>query len=39
MYLAFPTWVKSLTKFNSKIQNIKRVLDLNCKNKKKDWTI
>ena len=39
MYFAFPTWAKSLTKFNSKIQDIKRVLNLNCKYKKKDWTI
>ena len=26
-----PTWTKSLTKFNPKIQDFKRVLDLNCK--------
>ena len=26
-----PTWAKSLTKFNSKMQDFKRVLDLNCK--------
>ena len=31
MYLAFPPWAQSLTKFNPKIQDIKRVLDLNCK--------
>ena len=31
MYLTFPTWTKSLAKFNPKMQNIKRVLDLNCK--------
>ena len=31
MYLAFPTWAKSLAKFNPKIQDIKHVLDLNCK--------
>ena len=31
MYLTFPTWTKSLTKFNPKIQDFKRVLDLNCK--------
>ena len=32
-----PTWAKSLTKFNPQIQDFKRVLDLNCK-QKKDWT-
>ena len=26
-----PTWAKSLTKFNLKMQDFKRVLDLNCK--------
>ena len=26
-----PTWAKSLTRFNPKMQNFKRVLDLNCK--------
>ena len=31
MYLTFPTWAKPLTKFNPKIQDIKSVLDLNCK--------
>ena len=31
MYLASPTWAKSLTKFNPKMQDFKRVLDLNCK--------
>ena len=31
MYLAFPTWAKSLTKFNPKMQNFKRALGLNCK--------
>ena len=31
MYFTFPTWTKSLTKFNSKMQDFKRVLDLNCK--------
>ena len=25
-----PTWAKSHTKFNSKMQDFKRVLDLNC---------
>ena len=25
-----PTWAKSLTKFNLKMQDFKRVLDLNC---------
>ena len=29
-----PTWVKSLTKFNPKIKDFKRVLDLHCKQKK-----
>ena len=29
-----PTWTKSLTKFNPKMQDFKRVLDLNCKEKK-----
>ena len=29
-----PTWTKSLTKFNPKMQDFKRVLDLNCKQKK-----
>ena len=28
-----PTWAKSLTKFNLKMQDFKRVLDLNCKKK------
>ena len=28
-----PTWAKSLTKFNSKMQDFKRILDLNCKQK------
>ena len=28
-----PTWAKSLTKFNSKMQDFKRVLDLNCMQK------
>ena len=32
-----PTWTKSLTQFNPKMQDFKRVLDLNCK-QKKDWT-
>ena len=31
------TWAKSLTKFNSQMQDFKQVLDLNCK-QKKDWT-
>ena len=26
-----PTWAKPLTKFNRKLQDFKRVLDLNCK--------
>ena len=26
-----PTWAKSLTKFNLKMQDFKRVLDINCK--------
>ena len=29
-----PTWAKSFTKFNPKMQDFKRVLDLNCKQKK-----
>ena len=29
-----PTWTKSLTKFNPKMQDFKPVLDLNCKQKK-----
>ena len=32
--LLAPTWVKSLTKFNPKMQDFKRVLDLNSKQKK-----
>ena len=28
-----PTWAKSLTKFNPKMQDFKRGLDLNCKQK------
>ena len=28
-----PTWAKSLTIFNPKMQDFKRVLDLNCKQK------
>ena len=28
-----PTWAKSLTKFNPKMQDFKRVLGLNCKEK------
>ena len=28
------TWAKSLTKFHRKMQDFKRVLDLNCKQKK-----
>ena len=32
-----PTWTKSLTKFNPKMQDFKRVLDLNCK-QKENWT-
>ena len=28
-----PTWAKSLTKFNPKMQDFKRILDLNCKQK------
>ena len=26
-----PTWAKSITKFNTKVQDFKRILDLNCK--------
>ena len=29
--LISPTWAQSLTKFNPKMQDFKRVLDLNCK--------
>ena len=29
--LLSPIWAKSLTKFNPKMQDFKRVLDLNCK--------
>ena len=29
-----PTWAKSLTKFNPKMQDFKRALDLNCEQKK-----
>ena len=36
MYFTSPTWAKSLTKFNPKMQDFKRVLDLNCQ-QKKDW--
>ena len=31
--LLAPTWAKSLTKFNHKVQDFKRVLNLNCKQK------
>ena len=31
--LLSPTWAKSLTKFNTIMQDLKRVLDLNCKQK------
>ena len=31
--LLLPTWAKSLTKFNPKMQDFKPVLDLNCKRK------
>ena len=30
MYFTSPTWAKSLTKFNLKIEDFKSVLDLNC---------
>ena len=30
-----PTWAKSLAKLNPKMQGFKRVMDLNCKQKKK----
>ena len=33
-----PTWIKLRTKFNIKIQDFKRVLNLNCK-QNEDWTI
>ena len=32
------TWAKSLTKFNPKMQDFKRVLDLNCKQKEEGTT-
>ena len=32
--LLLPTWAKSLTKFNPKMQDFQRVLDSNCKQKK-----
>ena len=32
--LLLPTWAKSLTKLNPKMQDVQRVLDLNCKEKK-----
>ena len=35
--LLSPTWAKSFTKFNPKMQDFKRGLDLNCK-QKEDWT-
>ena len=38
VHLTSPTWAKSLTKFNIKIQDFERVLDLNCK-QNKNWTI
>ena len=31
MYLTSPTWAKSLTILGPKMQDFKRVLDLNCK--------
>ena len=33
MHFTSPTWVKSLAKFNLKMQDFKRVLGLNCKQK------
>ena len=33
MHFTSPTWAKSLTKFNPKMQNFIRVLDLNCEQK------
>ena len=36
--LLHPTWAKSLTKFNPKVQDFKDVSDLNCK-QKEDWAI
>ena len=36
--LAFPTWVKSQTKFNYEMQDFKRVLDLSYK-WSKDWAV
>ena len=34
--LLTPTWAKLLTKFKRKMQDFKRVLDVNCKLKKKN---
>ena len=31
VYLISPTWAKSRTKFNPKVQDFERVLDLDCK--------
>ena len=36
MYFNSPYEAKSLTKFNLKMQDFKRVLDVNCK-QKEDW--
>ena len=33
MYFTSPTWAKSRSKFNPKVQDFKRVFDLNCKQK------
>ena len=33
MCLTSPTWAKSLTKFSTEMQDLKRVLDLNFKQK------
>ena len=32
--LLLPTWAKSLTKFNPKMQDFEQVMDLDCKQKK-----
>ena len=38
MYVTSPyTWAKSLIKYNPQMQDFKRILDLNCK-QKEDWT-
>ena len=38
MFFTSSTWAKSSKNFNAKMQDFKRVSDLNCK-QKEDWTI